>query len=157
MPKSVDVEDFAAKLAQLAKRLNWSRAKLAQQVGVDKSLAGRWLNGESRPTPHSLMRRTSTVGQTITGLVSGDWDLPIDRFALRIGAEPAPSASGYEPRLTIGGLRHPPIAAWGEPYLGLWAGFYQSVINQGLVRICAPISSSTSRTALSIHRRQFQR
>ena len=35
MPKSVDVEDFAATLALLAKRLNWSRAKLAQQVGVD--------------------------------------------------------------------------------------------------------------------------
>lgn len=44
MPKSVDVEDFAVKLALVAKRLNWSRARLAQQVGVDKSLAARWLN-----------------------------------------------------------------------------------------------------------------
>src|SRR5438874_791731 len=101
MPKSVDVEDFAAKLDLVVKRLDWSRAKLAQQVGIDKSLAGRWLNGESRPTPHNLMRLTSTVGQTIAGLRASDWDLPIDRFALRIGAEPvaaAPSAaSGSEP------------------------------------------------------------
>jgi hypothetical protein len=56
MPKSVDVEDFAVKLALLAKRLNWSRAKLAQQVGVDKSLAARWLNG-SKPRARPVRPR----------------------------------------------------------------------------------------------------
>ena len=138
MPKSVDIEDFAAKLGLVIKRLDWGRAKLAQQVGIDKSLAGRWLNGESRPTAHSLVRLTAAVGQVITGLTSADWQLPLDRFALRIGAEPvAPSApNDSEPRLTIAGLRYPPIAAWGEPYLGLWAGFYQSLANKGLVRLC---------------------
>ena len=50
MPKSVDIEDFAAKLALVRQQLDWSRAKLAQQVGIDKSLAGRWTNGVSRPT-----------------------------------------------------------------------------------------------------------
>ena len=75
MPKSADVEDFAAKLAVLTKRLNWSRAKLAQQVGVDKSLAARWLNGNSRPTGNSLMQLTTAVAQAIEGFNAADWDL----------------------------------------------------------------------------------
>ena len=50
MPKSVDIADFAAKIACVAKRLNWSRGQLAREVGIDKSLAARWLSGHSRPT-----------------------------------------------------------------------------------------------------------
>lgn len=139
MPKSVDVEDFAAKLDLVIRQLDWSRGKLAQQVGIDKSLAGRWLKGASRPTPHSLSRLTSTVAQTITGLTGADWHLPIDRFAQRIGAEPvdASAATSRESRLTIAGLKCPPTAEWAEPYLGLWAGFYQGVVNRGLVRLYA--------------------
>jgi transcriptional regulator with XRE-family HTH domain len=139
MPKSVDIEDFSAKLGLVAKRLDWSRAKLAQQVGIDKSLAGRWLKGDSRPTPYSLTRLTAALAQTLTGLTADDWQLPIDRFALRVGTEPpvAIPSDNSGSRLTIAGLKFPPAAEWGEPYLGLWAGFYQSVINKGLVRLCA--------------------
>lgn len=61
MPKSVEIENFAAKLALLAKRLNWSRAKLAQQVGIDKSHVARWLNGYSRPTANNLMQLTTAA------------------------------------------------------------------------------------------------
>ena len=89
MPKSVDVEDFAAKLALLAKRLNWSRAKLAQQVGVDKSLAARWLNGNSRPTGNSLMQLTSAVAQRDRRFTAADWDLTPEQFSRRLGIEPA--------------------------------------------------------------------
>jgi transcriptional regulator with XRE-family HTH domain len=142
MPKSVEIEDFAAKLGLVIKQLDWSRGKLAQQVGIDKSLAGRWLRGASRPTPHSLTRLTATVAQTVTGLKSDDWRLPIDQFARRIGADPAAAAllaanSSGPSRFTVAGLRYPPVAAWGEPYLGLWAGFYQSVTNRGRVLLCA--------------------
>jgi hypothetical protein len=141
MPKSVDIEDFAAKLGLVVRRLDWGRARLAQQVGIDKSLAGRWLKGESRPTPHSLSRLTSAIGSTMAGLKGGDWDLPLDRFALRIGVAPpvgAPSADHVpETRLMLGGLKSPPPAEWGEPYLGLWAGFYQGFTNKGRVRIGA--------------------
>lgn len=140
MPRSVDVEDFSTKLGLVAKRLDWSRAKLAQQVGIDKSLAGRWLNGDSRPTPHSLTRLTSALSAAITGLTAADWHLPVERFALRIGTEPpaaTAAAASSMPRVTIAGLRFPPAAEWGAPYLGLWAGFYQSLTNKGLVRMIA--------------------
>lgn len=141
MPKSVDVEDFAAKLALLTKRLNWSRAKLAQQVGVDKSLAARWLNGNSRPTGNSLMQLTTAVAQAIEKFTAADWDLTPEQFARRLGIEPGPrpaAPGGQAGRLTLSGLRNPPPpATWGAAYVGLWAGFYQSITNRGMVRVSA--------------------
>jgi hypothetical protein len=142
MPKSADVEDFAAKLALLTKRLNWSRAKLAQEVGVDKSLAARWLNGNSRPTGNSLMQLTTAAARSVDGFTAADWDLTPEQFARRLGIEPAavPILSGAPAasRLMLSGLRNPPPAAtWGTAYVGLWAGFYQSLTNRGVVRLCA--------------------
>ena len=143
MPKSVDVEDFAAKLALLTKRLNWSRAKLAQQVGVDKSLAARWLNGNSRPTGNSLMQLTTAVAQVDRRLHRGRLG-PHTRSSSRAasgssrGAAIRAAAAGRRTRLTLSGLRNPPPAAtWGGAYVGLWAGFYQSFTNRGVVRLCA--------------------
>src|SRR6185503_4128999 len=133
MPKSADVEDFAAKLALLTKRLNWSRAKLAQQVGVDKSLAARWLNGNSRPTGNSLMQLTAAAAHFVDGLTAADWDLTPDQFARRLGVAPsATSGASSAPvaRLTLSGLRNPPVATWGAAYVGLWAGFYHSFTNR---------------------------
>jgi transcriptional regulator with XRE-family HTH domain len=139
MPKSVDVEDFATKLALLAKRLNWSRAKLAQQVGVDKSLAARWLNGASRPTGNSLMQLTHAVAQAIDGFTAADWDLPAERFSERLGISYSAAPAGDRTpalRLALTGLRNPPPArTWGTAYVGLWAGFYQSFTNRGVARM----------------------
>ena len=141
MPKSVEIEDFAAKLALVRQQLDWSRGKLAQQVGIDKSLAGRWTKGASRPTEHSLARLTGALAQAIPGLKSDDWQLPVEQFALRVGADPVTAAraaaKGHDARMTIGGLKNPPLAEWGQPYLGLWVGFYQSVANKGMLRLFA--------------------
>ena len=140
MPKSVQIGEFAAKLTLVAKRLNWSAGRLAQQVGVDKSVVARWLNGDSRPTAHSLMQLTSAVAQTDEGLAAVDWDLPIDQFRQRLGIEAAAavvpmSATPAQARPTIEGLKYPSDERWGAPYLGLWAGFYQSVINHGIPQL----------------------
>jgi transcriptional regulator with XRE-family HTH domain len=139
MPKSIDVEDFAAKLGLLAKRLNWSRARLAQEVGVDKSLAARWLNGDSRPTGNSLMQITAAAAQAVPGLTGADWDLPTDQFAARIGLDAAVLRSGQPSaplRTTVGAQRHPHKVEWGTPYLGVWGGFYQSLSNWGRPLLC---------------------
>jgi len=139
MPKSADVEDFAAKLALLSKRLNWSRAKLAQQVGVDKSLVARWLSG-SRPTGNSLMQLTTAVAHLVDGFTGADWDLPPDEFGQRIGLRPGPGVvapPGESPsRLVLSGLRDPPAPELGAAFLGLWAGFYQSATNRSIARLC---------------------
>lgn len=138
MPKSVDVEDFAAKLALLTKRLNWSRAKLAQQVGVDKSLAARWLNGTSRPTGNSLMLLTAAVAESVDGFTAADWDLPTGELVARVTGRSGLSSTAEKgpSRLALAGLRDPPPDTMAEPYLGLWAGFYQSVTNRKIARLC---------------------
>ena len=138
MPKSVDIEDFAVKLAMLTKRLNWSRPKLAQQVGVDKSLAARWFNGSSRPSGNSLMQLTGAAAQAIEGFTAADWDLTPTQFSARLGlALPvaAPAAAAPVSRLTLGLRNPPPARTWGAAYVGLWSGFYQSFTNRGVARM----------------------
>ena len=85
MPKAVDIEDFAAKLDLVCKRLNWSRAKLAQQTGVDKSLASRWMSGSARPTGNSLMLLTAAVAKALPEFSAADWNLDRSGFASRCG------------------------------------------------------------------------
>jgi len=139
MPKSVEIAEFSTKLGLVAKRLNWSGTKLAQEVGVDKSIAARWLNDRSRPTANNLMQLTLAVGRAVSGFTNADWDLPLGEFGKRLGLDSAALArsAGARDRLTLGGLKFPPVADWGTPYLGLWAGFYQSVTNGGRPLLCA--------------------
>jgi transcriptional regulator with XRE-family HTH domain len=139
MPKSVDIADFSTKLGLVAKQLNWSGAKLAQEVGVDKSIAARWLNDRSKPTSNSLMQLTRAVAQSIAGFKNADWELPLDKFAKRLGLDGVAMTrnAGANDRLTLRGLKFPPVADWGKPYLGLWVGFYQSVTNGGRPLMCA--------------------
>src|SRR5882724_4264807 len=141
MPKSVDIEDFSTKLGLIAKRMNWSGAKLAQEVGVDKSIAARWLNDRSRPTANSLMLLTKAVVQSIPGFTQSDWELPLEQFGMRLGLDGAalarPAGARGTVQLRLEGLKFPPVAEWGKPYLGLWAGFYQSVTNGGRPLLCA--------------------
>lgn len=85
MPKAVDIEDFAAKLDLVCKRLNWSRAKLAQQTGVDKSLASRWMSGSARPTGNSLMLLTAAIAKALPEFTAIDWQLDRAGFASRCG------------------------------------------------------------------------
>lgn len=92
MPKAVDIDDFAAKLNLVCKRLNWSRAKLAQQIGMDKSLAGRWLAGASRPTGNSLMRLNDAVAKSLPDFAAATWDLTSAALAARLGIAPPPVA-----------------------------------------------------------------
>ena len=97
MPKAVEIADFAAKLELVCKKLNWSRAKLAQQVGVDKSLIGRWLVGGSRPTGNSLMRVNEAVGKALQDFTAASWDLAPAAFAATIGLAVPPPARDEPP------------------------------------------------------------
>lgn len=95
MPKAVEIENFAAKLHLVCKRLNWSRAKLAQQVGVDKSLAGRWLAGASRPAGNSLMRLNDAIARALPDFTAASWDVDSADLALQLGlTHLAPAMAG---------------------------------------------------------------
>lgn len=126
MPKAVEIDDFAGKLDLLCKRLNWSRAKLAQQVGIDKSLASRWLSGTSRPTGNSLMRLNEAIAKALPGFGADSWDMATGALASRIGVAPAagqpkPATSGL-----FEGLRS--IERFGqdiEHLAPIFSGFYR--------------------------------
>jgi len=58
---SADEDGFSAKLALIMDALNLSRVAVARELGIDKSVVSRWLNGVNRPTEHNLTRLTEIV------------------------------------------------------------------------------------------------
>lgn len=135
MPKSVEIANFAVKLELVCKKLNWSRAKLAQQVGVDKSLAGRWLVGTSRPTGNSLMRLNDAVGRTLPDFTAAAWDLTPPAFAAELDVAPPAALATTD---ILRGLRvFQGTAANLDRMTALYAGFYRlwfaGFLNNGTV------------------------
>jgi transcriptional regulator with XRE-family HTH domain len=57
------IADFAHKFGLVLKACNLSRGRLAQTVGVDKSVVSRWASGVQAPTDHNLTLLTEAVGR----------------------------------------------------------------------------------------------
>jgi transcriptional regulator with XRE-family HTH domain len=125
--------DFAVRLRQVMADLNVSRLTLAREIGVDKSVIGRWLGGANQPTGHNLTRLTDVVRRRYPDATLDFWQkLPgkVNGNGYLERHEPTTEASEG---LVIAGLhakRRPEIDA---NYLGLWAGFYHSTQNRGSV------------------------
>ena len=77
--------DFAHKLALILKACNLSRGRLAQTVGIDKSVVSRWASGVQMPTDHNLTLLTEAVGRHRPGFARADWELASEAFAARLG------------------------------------------------------------------------
>jgi len=100
------IADFAHKLGLVLKACNLSRGRLAQAVGIDKSVVSRWASGGHAPTDHNLALLTEAVGRHRPGFARADWDLASSAFAARLGLDD--SASESDPGLTL--PRRPSIA-----------------------------------------------
>ena len=144
MPKAVAIEDFTAKLRLVCKHLNWSRARLAQQIGMDKSLAGRWLAGTSRPTGNSLMRLNDALARALPGFTGAIWDMAAADLARRFGLPSTGTASAeVAPSLATAGVLAN-LKAFSRQTTdidllsGIYAGFYRvwfaSFANDGAIR-----------------------
>jgi transcriptional regulator with XRE-family HTH domain len=126
--------DFSARLRQVLAELNVSRQTLARELGVDRSVIGRWLSGVNQPTNHNLTRLTDVVRRHRPNVTMDFWQRPlvVSNGEMRpVKNEPPTEA------LRISGLhaaRRPEIDA---NYLGLWAGLYQSTQNRGSVVLSA--------------------
>jgi hypothetical protein len=87
------------------------------------------------------MLLTAAVARMVDEFTAADWDLTPGQFARRLGTEAAPPPAlvggRATARMVLSGLRNPPDPSWGAAYAGLWAGFYQSFTNRGVVRLCA--------------------
>ena len=79
---------FSAKLALALKALSLSRGRLAADLGVDKSVVGRWVTGAAEPSGHNLSRLTGLIATRIEGFNALDWDRGMGDFAVRLGADP---------------------------------------------------------------------
>ena len=87
---------FAQRLDLVLKALSMSRARLAADLGIDKSLAGRWVSGAVQPSAYNLERLTVLVASRCPGFTMLDWDRDLAGVAERLGvsvARAAPAAA----------------------------------------------------------------
>ena len=87
------IADFALKFGLVLKTFNLSRGRLAQTVGVDKSVVSRWASGVQVPSDHNLSLLTEAVARHRPGFERRDWDLDAERFANRLDALDAGASS----------------------------------------------------------------
>lgn len=80
---------FANRLELVLKALSMSRARLAADLGIDKSLAGRWVSGAVQPSAYNLERLTALVAGRCPGFTMLDWDRDLPALAERLGVDPA--------------------------------------------------------------------
>ena len=93
--------DFAQKLGMVLKAINLSRGRLAQTVGVDKSVVSRWASGVQVPSDHNLSLLTEAVARHRPGFERRDWDLDAEGFANRLDALDADASSLERPSIAV--------------------------------------------------------
>jgi hypothetical protein len=89
-------ESFHQKLALALKALSVSRGALAAQLGIDKSVVGRWVAGRVQPSSHNMARLSAYIATRVDGFTTLDWERPISGLAPMLGAsaEVARQAAG---------------------------------------------------------------
>jgi TolB-like protein len=85
------VADFADKLGLALKAFNLSRGRLAQTLGIDKSVVSRWASGVQAPSDHNLSLLTEALARHKADFSRGYWDLDTASLAARLGLAPAPA------------------------------------------------------------------
>ena len=70
-------DGFGDKLAMVLKALTLSNGRFAADLGVDKSVVGRWLSGAVKPSMHNLARLTAHIAAKSPGFSMLDWDLDL--------------------------------------------------------------------------------
>ena len=130
------VDDLAAKLDMLLKACSLSRVALAQQVGVDKSLVGRWVKGTIHPGEHNLTRLTAVFQTYFPDLTLADWyEEPAvlakrSGIAYRAGLIPGPDLKADGPFAKIMAASEPEIEFRAKAYEGFWRTTRPSLLMQ---------------------------
>ena len=119
--------EFAPKLALALKALSISPVRLAAELGVDKSVVTRWINGSSAPTRHNLSNLTAVIGAHRPGFTMLDWDGDIAQLSATLGVvgvgarggPTLPSLGDWPPRRVLEEAGSATVAR-GEAYEGFW-------------------------------------
>lgn len=133
---------FSRKLDLVLKARSLSRGRLAAQLGVDKSLAGRWASGAVTPSAHNLANLTRLVTSHRPGFSLLDWERDIEDLAQRLGVSiPAASPAAPTRLAPLAGLPLPFLEAArtatehrGAAYEGFWRTTRPSAIMPGMFR-----------------------
>ena len=103
-------EAFPQKLDLVLKALSMSRGRLAAELGVDKSLVGRWASGAVTPSAHNLENLTRLVATKQSGFTMLDWDRDLTGVAKVFGLNPPSLPAAAKPHVNgsaTQGLRLP--------------------------------------------------
>ena len=129
--------DFSAKLSLVLKAFSISRARLAADLGLDKSVVGRWVTGAVAPAAHNLSLLTAYVTQRVPGFTNLDWDRSLAGLAERLGADPS-TLTGWAASETSTGLPlaildqiHATTALRGAAYEGFFRSTRPYVLQPG--------------------------
>ena len=82
---------FGEKLELVMKVLSLSRAGLASAIGVDKSVTGRWVSGQVKPSSHNLAKISQRVAEQLPAFTMLDWEREPSDFMAFIGASSNPA------------------------------------------------------------------
>jgi len=91
------MSEFSDKFTLTLKALCLSRGRLAADLGVDKSIVGRWATGVVTPSSHNLARLTALLAERAPGFTLLDWERSLPDLAARLGADPAAVAPAEPP------------------------------------------------------------
>src|SRR5271155_3337284 len=86
-------EPFSEKLTLVLKVLSMSRARLAAELGLDKSVGARWASGAPPPSGHNLAQLSALMARSIPGFTALDWDRDMESLAGLLGVGPPPASS----------------------------------------------------------------
>lgn len=127
---------FAQRFTLALKALSMSRGRLASELGVDKSLVGRWASGAVQPSAYNLERLTHYLALKRPGLTLLDWDRDLPAFAELFGVTLAESALGTSPGLagTVQEMVRNAVEGRLEAYEGFWRSTHASFFEPG--RFC---------------------
>jgi transcriptional regulator with XRE-family HTH domain len=79
---------FSAKFEFVLKALCLSRGRVAAELGIDKSVVGRWARGAVRPSADNLARLTALVAARVAGFTILDWERDPASLARVLGVDP---------------------------------------------------------------------
>lgn len=86
-------EPFSEKLTLVLKVLSMSRARVAAELGLDKSVVARWASGATAPSGHNLAQLSTLMARSIPGFTALDWDRDMQSLACLLGVGPAPPSN----------------------------------------------------------------
>ena len=128
-------DGFGERLTLALKALSMSRGRLASELGVDKSLVGRWASGSVRPSAHNLERLTHLLATKRPGLTMLDWEIEPGDFAglfgLAADALSAAEPSGFSLPAQLIEAAQATTTMRGEAYEGFWRATHPAVIAPG--------------------------